>query len=404
MLKHAVPTQMLTAETQTMLAWYDAYYNAFPEAKDIDFSELSTLVRMRSGNASPEAVAITLHLVEQLKQRPPDSSIQSITETLCELDLSGKVGAAVARFNNGEEVDLSYELQLLVAQCRRSMFDGTKASWENRSIMEYLMDDADEGGMQWSTFPVLLEGLKGLRKGDNIAVCAPTDQGKTSLLCRLAVDFQAQAKTLYPGQPLLYLVNEGTAARIVTRMYQTAVGQQRDAMIAMGQDALVEAYCSVVGAQDAIRCVNIHGKSMAQVAQIIERHEPHTVITDMTGRIRATSNKSGGMNDIGQLEEVWNDMREQAVIHDFAHIGTVQVSAEGFDQLYPPVSALQNSKTGIQTTLDLILMLGALRNPQAQGLRGISTPKNKLARSNKPGLNMFECYFDPAINVWRTGA
>lgn len=101
---------------------------------------------------------------------------------------------------------------------------------------------------------------------------------------------------------------------------------------------------------------NIHGKNVSQVEQIIEHFNPYVVVTDMTGRIRSVSNRGGGANDIQQLEEVWNGMRELAAIHDFLHMGTIQVSAEGFDQLFPALSAMQNSKTGIQTTLDLCLM------------------------------------------------
>lgn len=385
-----------------MIAWFEAYYNTFPERMEIDVDELVSLVRLRSGNAGPESLALMLHLCELLRVPIDETSLRGILGQLYELDLSGRAGALIARYNNGDEVSLAYELQMLGAQTRRSMVDGAKPKWAHKGILEYLMDDSDEGGLQWTSFAALSTTLKGLHKGDNVAVCAPTDQGKSSLLCRFAVDFQQQAKTLYPGQPLLYLVNEGTDIRVQTRLYQTALGLQRDAMIALGQDALESQYCSVVGSRDSIQAMNVHGKSMAQISNIIESLNPHMVISDMTGRIRATSNKSGGANDINQLEEVWNDFRELAVIYDFAHMGTVQVSAEGFNMLYPPVSALQNSKTGIQTTLDLILMLGALQNPAAQGLRGLSTPKNKLARSGKASLNMFECYFDAPVNNWAT--
>lgn len=387
-----------------MMAWFNAYYNTFPDAKEINFDELSQLVRLRSGNATPEQVQLTLHMVNQLKNKPSDSSVQGIMADLVQLDFSGKAGSIISRYNNQEEVDLVYEIQMLAAQARRAMTDGIKAQWENRNIMEYLLEDSDNGGLPWTSFAPLHTSLKGLHKGDNVALCMPTDKGKTSLLLRFAVDMQSHAKTLYPDQPILYLVNEGTAARIITRAYQTALGLTKQQMIELGQDELLRRYVEVVGHPDAIRCVNIHGKNMAQIAGIIERHNPHMVITDMTGRIRATSNKSGGANDISQLEEVWNDFREQAVILEFAHMGTVQVSAEGFNQLYPPLSALQNSKTGIQTTLDLVIMGGALENPAMQQIRGISTPKNKLARSGQNSLNMFQAVFDASVNKWDTGA
>lgn len=403
-LHHAVPTGMVTADTQAMLAWFEVYYASFPERENVDINELISLVRLRSGSASQESLTLMVHLCELLRVPIDDTALRGIVGQLHELDLSGKAGALISRYNNGEELSLAFELQMLAAQTRRSMTDGSKPNWAHKGILEYLQGDSDEGGLQWSSFPVLHSQLKGLRKGDNVAVCAPTDQGKSSLLCRFAVDFQQQAKTIYPGQPLLYLVNEGTQERIQTRLYQTALGMQRDEMLRHTQEELEEKYVAVVGARDAIRAMNIHGKNVAQTASLIEAMKPHMVITDMTGRIRATSNKSGGSNDINQLEEVWNDYRELAVIYDFAHMGTVQVSAEGFNMLYPPVSALQNSKTGIQTTLDLILMMGALQNPAAATLRGISTPKNKLARSGKLGQNQFECYFDAPINQWHSGA
>jgi hypothetical protein len=387
-----------------MLAWFSAYYNTFPERERVDVDELVSLVRLRAGSATQEQIALTLHLCDQLRTPIEASSLQGIISSLYELDLSGKAGALIARYNNSEEIDLAYELSTLSAEARRAMVDGTKSAWADRPILEYLEDDNDEGGLQWNSFPQLALNLKGLRKGDNVALCAPTDQGKTSLLCRLMVDFQVQAQHIYPGRPALYLVNEGTQERITARMYQTAVQLQRDDLLVLAREGTLEQrYAGIIGGRDMIRVANIHGKSMAQVANIIERHSPHLVVSDMTGRIRATSNRGGGANDIGQLEEVWNGFRELAVLQDFAHMGTVQVSAEGFNMLYPPLSALQNSKTGIQTTLDLVLMMGALTNPDAATLRGISTPKNKLGRSGKLSQNMFQSYFDAPINRWDTG-
>ena len=105
---------------------------------------------------------------------------------------------------------------------------------------------------------------------------------------------------------------------------------------------------------------------------------PFLVITDMTGRIRVSS--GSGMNDVQQLEEAWEAMRIQAAIQKFIHVGTAQVSAEGFNNYYPPLSAVQNSKTGIQTTWDLALFIGTMSQPVEgnEEVRGISTPKNKL--------------------------
>lgn len=381
----------------------EVYWASYPEHEDVQIDALISLVRLRSGNADANSIGLMIHLCDQLRVPIDADALKGIVGQLHELDLSGRAGNLISRYNNGEEVQLAYELQMLAAQAKRAMSDGSKPNWAYKRIHEYLLEDSDDGGLQWNMFPQLQHALKGLHLGDNVAIAAPTDKGKSSLMCKIAVGFQEQAKLLYPERPLLYLVNEGTKERIQMRCYQTACALQRDEMLALTPDELEAQYCAVVGHREAIKAIDIHGKSVAQVSNIIESLNPHTVITDMTGRIRATSNKSGGGNDINQLEEVWNDFRELAVIYNFAHVGSVQVSAEGFNMLYPPVSALQNSKTGIQATLDLLVMMGALTNPAAEGLRGISTPKNKLAKSGRPGYNQFECFFEPKVNLWQTG-
>lgn len=400
-LHHAVPKDTLTPETGAMMAWFSLYYTTFPEREHIDVDELLSLIRLRSTGSSAEQVAVAVALANKLRTPVPADVIQGIASSLYERDFAGRAGSLINQYNDGGEVDLAYEVGMLAQAARRAIVDGATPNWASGDILDYLAQESDEGGLQWTTFPILNATLKGLQRGDNVAISAPTDKGKTSLLCRLAVDFQEQAKVLYPDQPLLYLVNEGTQERITTRMYQTVCGKSRHDMQAMAESGeLQRLFNERMGGRDMIRVANIHGKSVAQVSRIIEQHSPHTVITDMTGRIRAMSNKSGGGNDIAQLEEVWNDMRELAVLQDFAHIGTTQVSAEGFDMFHPPLSAMQNSKTGIQTTLDLVLMMGAKLDQQFINIRGISTPKNKLARSGQQSLQKFEVNFNPQENTW----
>ena len=206
-------------------------------------------------------------------------------------------------------------------------------------------------------------------------------------------------------RPLLYLVNEGTAESITPRIYQTALGTTAQQMYELGKtvgsQGLVQKYVDVVGRKDAIRLVNIHGWTTSQVATLIEKHNPFCVISDMTGRIRSVG--AQGANDVQQLETVWDTMRQFCAIYGFFHIGSAQISAEGFDQLFPPLSALQNSKTGVQTTLDLAIWGGAYANPDSntEFLRGLSTPKNKLKRTGKKSYIKVETMFNPDLNTWK---
>lgn len=402
-LRGAISDEMFDGNTIALLGWFRFYFDSMPEAEAIDPDGLMTLIRLRGGLDS-STLAIMIQLTDRLREEVPQETITQALNQLEEIAFSGAAGALIARYNNNEEVDLTFELAQLAQKTRKRMETSNGAKWADADILEYLAQDNDEGGLQWTMFPELQSNLKGLRPGKNVAVAAYTDKGKTSFLCRMLICFAIQGKTLFPDRPILYMVNEGMAETITPRVYQTALSIDRAEMNAMARaGTLVPAYEAVVGRRDHIRLVNIHGMNVGQVSRIIEAHKPYIVVTDMTGRIRANANNSGGANDTAQLEDAWNCMRELAAMLDFAHIGTVQVSVEGKDVLYPELSALQGSKIGIQTTLDLMLMMGFLPGDEMATIRGISTPKNKEGRAGRKSLVKFETFFDANKNIWDVG-
>ena len=396
----AVPKDMLDGHTSSLLDWFGVYFQAYPDDDKIDLDALLTTMRLRA-NLDAAQLAVTTAILNQLREPVAESIILQTQNQLEELAFAGKAGAVLASYNSGDDVDLTFELHRLAAESRKRIDTSSGAKWADGDVLGYIEADADNSGLQLTTFPTLHTRIKGLRGGHNICVSAPTDKGKTSLIIKLMVDFAKQARTLFPDRPALYCVNESLAEVLTPRVYQTALELSRDELLSMARaGTLVPAYEAVVGRRDGIRMVNIHGMNTGQVSRIIEAHNPYLVVTDMTGRLRSASNSSG-MNDIAQLEEAWNTMRELAAMQDFVHIGTSQVSMEGFDCLFPPLSAMQNSKVGIQTTLDMCIMMGALNNTEVLNLRGISTPKNKLARTGCSSTNQLEVHFVPERNQWQ---
>ena len=398
-LSGAVPTSMLDGNTQTLLAWFNSYFATYPDAEYLNVDALMTYIRLR-GNLDPAQLAVTTAIVDQL--RVPISS-EIITQTcnqLEELAFAGRAGALLQQYNDNVEIDLTFELQKLATESRKRIDTTSGAKWADGDVLDYILADADDAGYRFNLFPQLANTIKGIHGGHNLCVAAPTDRGKTSLMMAICADFAAQAVVLHPDRPLLYCVNESTAETLTPRFYQSVLKVTRAELEVMARSGtLMPAYLAKVGRRDAVRIVNIHGMTVAQVSRIIDAHNPYLVVTDMTGRVRANGN-GGGSNDIAQLECVWNGFRELAAMGDFIHLGTAQISAEGMGMLYPPLTALQNSKVGIQTTLDLALWMGSVENPDAHYLRGICTPKNKLARTGKRSLNEVQANFDPEKNIW----
>lgn len=399
-LANAVPLSMLDGNTQALLGWFGSYFAAYPDAACLNVDALMTYIRLR-GNLDPSQLAVTTAIVDQLRVPVDPQVIANTQNQLEELAFAGRAGALLAQYNDNADIDITFELQRLSTESRKRIDTSTGAKWADGDILDYILADADDAGFKLNCFPSLARTIKGIHGGHNLCVAAPTDKGKTSLMMHICADFAKQAVKLMPDRPLLYCINEGQAETLTPRMYQSVLNVTRAKLESMARDGtLLPAYIAAVGRRDAIRLVNTHGMSVAQVARIIDAHNPYMVVTDMTGRTRSNSNGSGGGNDTAQLEDVWNCFRELCAMGDFIHMGTTQISAEGMEMFYPPLTALQNSKVGIQTTLDLGIWMGCVNNPDAQHLRGISTPKNKLARTGCNSRNEIQAHFEPETNTW----
>lgn len=386
---------MVSGETQAMLAWFNLYYSTFPESNKVDLDELATLVRLRSGGASEESIAITLHMVQQLRTPVSEESVNGILGQLHELDLSGRAGALVSRYNNGEEIDLAYELSKLSTETLRAKGQSTPDTYVDTPIDDLLKEVSDDKGIKFRRITLLRESIAGLQGGASIAIGARPDKGKTSLLADVLTDFAPQCVEFFGGdRPILWLCNEGSGKRIVPRIYQAALGADLNEIVALSNAGQLQAeYCKRINAgADYIRVKDAHGMSLAQIEQVVESMRPCVVVFDMLANVRV--GRATGGNKADEVEQLWQGVREMAVLYDFIAMSTIQVSAEGDNDLYPSYSALKDSKTAVQGAVDIILMLGSLNNPDAQYLRGLSTPKNKFAMPGKQSYVKTDLYFD----------
>ena len=136
-LLHAVPKDMLAGETQTMLAWFAAYWASYPDSQRIEVPELLALIKLRSGTATPEQVAVTLHIASGLAEEPNADSMNGIVNQLTELDFAGRLGATLSKYNSGGEVDLTYEVQAMATEARRGLTAGGISTWADKPISEY---------------------------------------------------------------------------------------------------------------------------------------------------------------------------------------------------------------------------------------------------------------------------
>ncbi|AXY82056.1 hypothetical protein HOU72_gp31 [Pectobacterium phage Khlen] len=392
-LRGAVPDDLVGQETISMLAWYQAYFQAFPDKDKVDTESLRSLFNLRVGNTIDENQRAIMGMLFRKLDEPVDQhEVEGITAQLFERDFKGKAAALINRYDNGDEIDLTFELNRLAHENMRRTSASSPASYIDAPIADILNDFQGDRGLKLVT-QLLRSSVGGLQGGDSIAVAGRPDKGKTSLLAANLVNFAPQLAGMdWSGRPMLWLNNEGSGRRIIPRIYQAALKCTFAEMVAKSNaGTLVQEYTDAMHGE-RILVKDMHGSTLGQIEQVIEELNPCVVVFDMLANFRMPG--TGGGNKTDALEQMWQETREMAVRHDFVAMPTVQISADGDDQMYPPYSALKDSKTGIQGATDVILMMGALNSIEMDTVRGFSTPKNKRQMQGTPSNTPGQVFFD----------
>lgn len=387
----------LQPETHSLLKWLKSYYKAQPSVQQVSTEDLLTYMQFKQVPA--EALAIAEAQLRTIRPLTPEATAvysKSLQQNL----VASQMKRDLLKFEQGD-CDLE---QAYPALFEDFVNPDSAVEWET-DVVGAVQRELEDYGWNLNFLP-FGEALRGVRRGHNILIAAPTDMGKTWFLCRMAVHLLEQILKEWREElkenseaklrPILFATNEQAADIILTRVVQTVLHKSLHELADLPN--LKELYEEHVPA-GAIRIQNVHGQSAQQVAALAAKYNAQVLITDMTQRCGWTGGYASEHQD---LEAVWNYFREQAILKDFLHIGTSQISIEGHDQLFPPLTALKQSKTGIQNTVDLAIYIGARTGTDTvyEKLRGVSTPKNKLQRAGFRRYNTAQVQVQFETNTW----
>ena len=396
-LRKSVPDEAVGTQTAWLLTAFGKFFDNNPKADKVDFDVLATMVKLK---ADKDTVGPVLKMIEAAsKAKATDAQILDVTKTLTEMTYSGEIARLINEYNDGAEIDLSYEIYRQTMVARTTLGTSAESMFEEPDIHAILAEQALDHGLKFRQL-ALQEHIKGLTPPMSIAVCAPVDAGKTSFLADVLTFMAPQCEKLYPGRPILWLSNEGTVREVWPRVYSAALGKDARALAKMTAKQLYDAYGKALGGDKGkIKLKDVHGWSLAQVAGLVEEMNPIIVVFDMLANFKM----AGVEKKHEKMEGLFQEVREMGAMHGFIAISTVQISAEGYDQLYPPLTALKDTKIGVQGALDIQLMIGRLNDPAQAGLRGFSTPKNKRKVVGKSGYLQAQVIFNADIARFEDG-
>lgn len=389
-LSGALPKAALDPQTVAILADFGVYFEKFPEHKTIDFQVFLPMFKRQHPGLTDEQFNSYVGIIRNMVPDADDCTRQGILADMHELALGTRVANLIAQFEAGDlDGDIATEIGLAIDRYKIDM--GAKAAaWIDTDIGELLQDEMDDAGIRFR-LACLNESMRGLRPGDFGIVAGRPDKGKTTFL---ASEMTFMARQLPQDRNILWMNNEGKGSRIVPRLYQSALGIPMSEMVAMhSAGALVPKYRELIGGRlDRIRVFDIHGYNNGQVEQLLDQHNPGIVVFDMIDNIKGFGSEA--RTDLA-LEEMYKWGRERMVKYDCIGIATSQISNDGDGLQFPTLGMLKDSKTGKQGACDFQMMIGASNDPNLQGSRFISLPKNKLRREGGPSDPRCEVQYLP---------
>ena len=372
-----IPQAQVEPTTLAILNDFKKYYTKYPDHDKVDLAEFIPRFFMWHPSLTEENKSKFKAILANIAKDPDPNTEQNIINDLAEVELAGTFANLAEQFKEGELANIFHMTTKAVDQFKMRI--GHKdIKFIDTPIEDLLQKEYDNSGVHWR-LDCLNNSMRGLRPGDFGIIAGRPDKGKTSFIASECTFFAPQ---LPDDKNIIWLNNEGPGDRIKPRLYQAALGLTIPEMRSyVPNGRLVEMYREYVKRLDRIRIFDIHGFDQGQVESILEENNPGVVIYDMIDNIKGTGSEA---RTDRQLEEMYKWGREISVKHETIGLATSQISADGDGLQFPTLGMLKDSKTGKQGACDFQLMIGASNDPNLQGLRFLSLPKNKLRRPGNP--------------------
>jgi replicative DNA helicase len=383
-----IPEGTLDPNAKVLLHNFGLYFEKFPSHNHIDMMAFAPRFKAWNPKLKTEEFMVFVRIMGNLKPDTDTDERENIVQELSEYTFMQTMANLTEQFQNGELEDALSSVTVAFDKYKMRRGIKARATWIDTGIGELLLDEFNDAGVAFR-LACLNQSMRRLRPGDFGILAARPDKGKTSFL---ASEVTYMAPQLPPDRNVLLLNNEGPGRRIIPRLYQAALGHTMDEMKSEHSAGRLEAaYIERMGRRDKVRVVDIHGMTNGQVETIIEDNNPGIIVYDMIDNIQGFGGEA--RTDLA-LEHMYQWARERSVKYDSIGIATSQISYEGDNQMYPPQSALKDSKTGKQGACDFMIMIGAVQDEAYRGSRFISTPKNKLRRPGGNSDTRTEVLFD----------
>lgn len=216
----------------------------------------------------------------------------------------------------------------------------------------------------------------GALPGHHIILFGRPEVGKSTFSINFAVGM-----AIKQNQRVLYVGNEDQIDILKARAVARATGLSSDEVEA--DQARAIALYHERGGEERLHFVQMFDGGPNDLRPIIEETRPTVIVLD---QIRNLAGEADGM--VAKLEENGQAFRRLLIEYMLIGLSITQAGGSAENKAWLQMTDMDNSKTGLPGTGDLILGMGADPTMVSRGQRALSFVKNKLSSSleSKEGL------------------
>lgn len=205
----------------------------------------------------------------------------------------------------------------------------------------------------------------GLREGHHVVVFAPVEAGKTAFCINADCGFAKQ------GVESLYFINEDRAADIMLRHVSCLSGMNKYQILAEPEKAQ---RLAMDNGLNNITIISCSPGSPEQIEQAIEEHKPRAIIVDQLRNLKVKAESR-----VNQLEAAATAVRNLSKKYGVLTLSVTQAADSASGKLILDTGDVDFSNVGIPAQADVMVGIGMDATFEAESLRNISLPKNKIS-------------------------
>lgn len=293
--------------------------------------------------------------------------------------IGDKLAGMLANRTEGNDVQtLIQEYQELDREPEPSDADSSSEIYKGHSVKDLLdRHFSREGTIALGTTRLIETCDGGARPGHHILVYGRPELGKTLLTIDLVYG------PLSKGYSVLHFCNEEPMPDTILRYIMRFTGWTKERIKADPEGAerlaLARGYENLVG-------IPVSPGKFTEFRKSIDRFNPAIVVIN---QLRNIEESGTGGNRAEALDNAARGARNLGKSTGTVVISITQAGDSAEGKAFLGLSDIDSSKTGIPGAIDLAIGIGATEEHKRAGIRGISTPKNKLGGKHETWLQRF---------------